>query len=104
MRLQLPLGVSDDKVAEMAAQARHIGIHNERQLAGVNIEGSQIVCTGVRPETEIALPVDAPAPPKEQSIALAQNLDQQAFDQAQMREMQQAQQMAMQQSGPVMTL
>ena len=103
MRLQLPLGVSDDKVAEMAAQARHIGIHDERQLAGVDIEGSQIVCTGVRPGTEVALPMDTPAPPKEESIALAQNLDQQAFDQAQMREMQQAQQMAMQQNGPSMS-
>ena len=104
MRLQLPLGISDDKVAEMAAQARHIGIHNERQLAGVDIEGSQIVCTGVRPGTEIALSMDTLPPPKEQSITLAQNLDQQAFDQAQMREMQQAQQMAMQQSGPSMAL
>lgn len=104
MRLQLPLGVSDDKVAEMAARARHIGIHTERQLAGVDIEGSQIVCTGVKPGTEIVLSLDTPAPPKEQSIDFAQNLDQQAFEQAQMREMQQAQQMTMQQSGPSMAL
>ena len=104
MRLQLPLGVSDDKVAEMAAKARHIGIHNERQLAGVDIEGSQILCTGVRPGTEISLSMDTLAPPKEQSIDLAQNLDQQAFEQAQMRQMQQAQQMAVAQSGPSMAL
>ncbi|KAF1005723.1 MAG: hypothetical protein GAK28_02938 [Luteibacter sp.] len=104
MRLRLPHDVSDDKVAQMAVEARHIGIHHERQLADVDIEGRQIVCTGVRPGTEITLSMDTAAPPKDESMALAQGLDQQAFQQAQAREMQQAQQMAMQQSGPVMSL
>lgn len=55
---------------------------------------------GVRPGREVTVAMDTPAPPKEQSIALAGGLDQQIFEQSQ----QQAQQMAMQQEGPVMRL
>ena len=100
MRLQLPLDVSDDKVAQMAVRARGIGIHHERDLAGVDVEGRELVCRGVRPGSEVAVAMDTPAPPKEQSIALARGLDQQVYEQSQ----QQAQQMAMQQEGPVMRL
>ncbi|URX64148.1 hypothetical protein KR767_08925 [Luteibacter anthropi] len=100
MRLQLPLDVSDEKVAQMAVRARGIGIHHERDLAGVDVEGRELVCRGVRPGSEVTVAMDTPAPPKEQSIALARGLDQQVFEQSQ----QQAQQMAMQQEGPVMRL
>jgi hypothetical protein len=49
--------------------------------------------------------MDTPAPPREESLAQAMQLDQQAMQvQQQQQEMQQSQQMAMQRSGPVMRL
>ncbi|UPG85488.1 hypothetical protein L2Y94_19635 [Luteibacter aegosomatis] len=104
IRLQLPLEVSDDKAAEVAAKVRGIGVHDEDALRSVDIDDGNIVCHGVRPGTAIAVPMDTPSPPKEESMALAAQSDASMLQQMQAMEMQQAQQVAMQRSGPVMSM
>lgn len=104
IRLQLPLEVSDDKAAEVAAKVRGIGVHDEDALRSVDIDDGTIVCHGTRPGTAIAVPMDTPSPPKEESMALAAQRDASMLQQMQAMEMQQAQQVAMRRSGPVMSM
>lgn len=105
IRNQLPMEVSDDKAAEVALRARHAGIHRPDRLPAVDIEDRHIVFEGTRRGAPVAVSIDTPAPPKEETLAQAGQLDQQALQaQQQQQEMQQSQQMAMQRSGPVMRL
>jgi hypothetical protein len=105
IRNQLPMEVSDDKAAEVALRARHAGIHQPDRLPAVEIEDRHIVFDGTRRGSPIAVSMDTPAPPREESLAQAMQLDQQAMQvQLQQQEMQQSQQMVMRHSGPVMRL
>ncbi|HVI54018.1 MAG TPA: hypothetical protein VM621_03070, partial [Luteibacter sp.] len=107
IRGQLPMDVSDDKAAEPALQARRLGIHHPNQLGDIDIEERRIVSAGMYGGPVIDLSIDTPAPPKEESLAQATQLDQQAVAMQQEKDMQmqmQMQQVAMQQSGPVMSL
>jgi hypothetical protein len=105
IRNQLPMEVSDDKAAEVALRARHAGIHRPDRLPAVEIEERHIVFDGTRRGSPVAVSMDTPAPPREESLAQAMQLDQQAMQvQQQQQEMQPSQQMAMQRSGPVMRL
>ncbi|MGF6711028.1 hypothetical protein QFZ41_001992 [Luteibacter sp. W1I16] len=105
IRNQLPMEVSDDKAAEVALRARHAGIHRPDRLPAVEIEERHIVFDGTRRGVPVAVSMDTPAPPREESLAQAVQLDQQAMQVLlQQQEMQQSQQMVMQRSGPVMRL
>jgi hypothetical protein len=107
IRSQLPMEVSDDKAAEAALQARHLGIHHPSQLGDVDIEERRIVSAGMYEGPSIDVSIDTAAPPKEESLAQATQLDQQALAAQQQQDMQmqmQMQQVAMQQSGPAMSL
>jgi hypothetical protein len=99
IRKQLPFDVSNDKVAEVALQARQTGMRHAHQLENVAIHGSQIICEGSHPAHGAQVARDTPAPPMEQSLAQAQQMDQQA-----MQAQAERQQMAMQHSGPVMRM
>lgn len=98
LRHHLPFDVADDKVAEVALQARQAGIRRPAQLHDVQVDGDRIVCEAINygPTTEVALAT--PAPPKEESLAMAQQFDQQTM------ELQAQRQMAMQHAGPVMRM
>jgi hypothetical protein len=107
IRNQLPMEVSDDKAAEAALQARRVGIHHPDQLGDVDIEERRIVSAGMYGGPTIDVSIDTPAPLKEESLAQAAQLDQQAVAMQQQQDMQmqmQMQQVAMQQSGPAMSL
>jgi len=107
IRSQLPMEVSDDKAAEAALQARRLGIYDPRQLGDVDIEERRIVSAGMYGGPSIDVSIDTTAPPKEESLAQAAQLDQQALAMQQQQEIQQQmqmQQVAMQQSGPAMSL
>jgi hypothetical protein len=107
IRNQLPMEVSDDKVAEAALQARRLGVHQPNQLGDIDIEERRIVSSGMYEGPSIDVSIDTPAPPKEESLAQATQLDQQAMAMQQQQDMQmqmQMQQVAMQQSGPAMSL
>jgi hypothetical protein len=107
IRSQLPMEISDDKAAEAALQARRLGIHHPNQLGDVDIEERRIVSAGMYEGPSIDVSIDTPAPPKEESLAQATQLDQQAVATQQQQDMQmqmQMQQVAMQQSGPAMSL
>jgi hypothetical protein len=107
IRSQLPMEVSDDKAAEAALQARRLGIHHPAQLGAVDIEERRIVSAGMYEGPSVDLSIDTPAPPKEESLAQATQLDQQATAMQQQQEMQvqmQMQQVAMQQSAAAMSL
>lgn len=98
LRHHLPFDVADDKVAEVALQARQAGIRRPAQLHDAQVDGDRIVCEAINygPTTEVALAT--PAPPKEESLAMAQQFDQQTM------ELQAQRQMAMQHAGPVMRM
>lgn len=105
IRMQLPMDVSDDKVAQMALQARHSNIRDADELCGVDIQGDRLVCTGVRPGSVATLDMASPAPPMELSLAQGRQFDAQAQQQAIEAQGQWAsRQMAQNQSGPVMRL
>ncbi|MGY3228824.1 hypothetical protein ACVWWJ_000308 [Luteibacter sp. HA06] len=107
IRSQLPMEVSDDKVAEAALQARHLGIRQPGQLGDIDIRERRIVSAGVYEGPSIDLSIDTPARPKDESLTQATQLDQQATAMQQQQDMQmqmQLQQVAMQQSGPAMGL
>lgn len=99
IRRQLPFDVPDDKVAEVALQARHAGIREPRQMERIGIYDDTIICQRINAGPCAEVTLSSPAPPMEESLAQAQQLDQQAME----GQMQQ-QQMAMQQSGPVMSM
>lgn len=107
IRNQLPMEISDDKAAEAALQARHLGIHRPEDLGAVDIEERRIVSAGAYGGRGIDVSVDTTPPPREESFAQAVQLDQQALavqQQQQLEQMQQSQQVAMQQSGPAMSM
>lgn len=98
IRHQLPFDVTDDKVAEVALQARHIGIRKPSQMAGVSIHDERIVCEAIHSGLWTDVAVLTPAPAKDESLALAQQLDQHAIDARSQRTM------AMLHEGPAMRL
>lgn len=105
IRNQLPMEVSDHKAAEAALLARRVGIHHLDQLGDVDIEERRIVSAGMYGGPTIDVSIDTPAPLKEESLAQAAQLDQQAVAMQQQQDMQmQMQQVAMQQSAPAMSL
>ena len=105
IRNQLPMDVSDDKAAEATLQARRLGLHHPDQLGNVDIEERRIVSSGMYEGPTIDVSIDTPAPLKDESLAQAAQLDQQALAMQQHQDAQmQMQQVAMQQSGPVMGL
>lgn len=107
IRNQLTNEVSDDKVAEAALQARRLGIHHPNQLGNVDLEERRIVSAGMHGGPSIDLSIDTAAPPKEESLAQATQLDQQALAMRQQQDMEmqmQMQQVAMQQSAAAMSL
>lgn len=103
IRMQLPMDVPDDKVAQMALHARRADIRNAEELCGVDIQGPNLVSTGIRPGSVGTLAMASPAPPMEQSLAEGRQYDAQMQQQAAEAQARQAsQQMAMRQGGPVM--
>lgn len=105
IRMQLPMEVSDEKAAQLALHARRSNIRNAEELVGVDIQGRDLVCTGIRPGSVAALDMASPAPPMEESLAQARQFDTQAQQQAIDAQARQAsQQMAPNQGGPVMRL
>jgi len=98
LRHQLPFGVSDDKVAEVALEARHAGIRRPAQLESVQIHDDRIVCEAINHGPWVDVELLTSAPPKEQSLDLAQQLDQQAMA------MEAQRQMAVQHAGPTMRM
>jgi hypothetical protein len=105
IRNQLPMDVSDDKAAEAALQARRLGLHHPDQLGNVDIEERRIVSSGMYGGPTIDVSIDTPAPLKDESLAQAAQLNQQAVEMQQQQDVQmQMQQLAMQQSGPAMGL
>lgn len=93
IRNQLPRSVPDDKVAAMAVQARHGGVRRPEDLHSVGYDDDRIVCVSHRGR-HMELGLDAPSPPKAESIALAEQLDREAID-AERARMDQMQQLAM---------
>lgn len=105
IRMQLPMEVSDEKAAQLALQARRCDIRNAEELCGVDIQGRNLVCTGIRPGSMATLDLASPAPPMEHSLAQASQFDAQAQQRAIEAQAQQAsQQTAMSHGGPVMRL
>lgn len=105
LRMQLPMEVSDDKAAQMALVARQSNIRNASELCEVEVQGRNIVCSGIRPGSVATLDMSSPAPPMEQSLAQGQQFDAVVQQQALDASMQQAsQQASVTQKGPVMGL
>lgn len=105
LRMQLPMEVSDDKVAQMALVARQSNIRNADELCDVEVQGRDIVCTGIRHGSVATLDMNSYAPAREDSLAQGQQFDAIAQQQAIDASMQQAsQQAALNQQGPVMSL
>lgn len=105
LRIRLPMDISDEKTAQMAMHARRSNIRNADELCDVDIQGRDIVCTGIRPGSVARLDMASPAPPVEQSLAQGRQFDAQAQQQAIEAQAQWvSQQMALSQSGPVMRL
>lgn len=96
LRRKLPMEVTNDKVAEVALEARSMGVRRPEHLEEVAIRGGNIICEGTHCRGCIEVDRHSPAPPMEQSLDQARQLDQQAID------MQMQQQLAMQQTGPSM--
>ncbi|HEY4293250.1 hypothetical protein [Luteibacter sp.] len=94
MREQLPIDVTDDKVAEMATQARRAGIHSPDDLRTVDSDNDRITCTSAYGR-RVEVSLDTTPPPKEESMALAERLDKQAME-AERAQLEQSQQLAMQ--------
>ncbi|MEX1827916.1 hypothetical protein [Luteibacter sp. CQ10] len=98
LRHQLPFDVSDDKVAEVALEARQAGIRRPAQLESVQIHDDRIVCEAINHGPWVDVELLTSAPPKEQSLDLAQQFDQQAMA------MEAQRQMAVQHAGPTMRI
>jgi len=88
IRLQMPIEVTDDKVAEAALAARQAGIHRESDLPPVDLNTRDMIVFGStlwRPG--FAVDATTPAPPREASLAQAATLDEQAVEREQERQM-----------------
>jgi hypothetical protein len=101
IREQLPKHVEDAKVAEMAVAVRRAGIRSEAQLGLVDCDEQKVTCALPNGRT-VEVGLHTPSPPKEESLALADSLDQDAIA----LERVQMQQLAMQPKiqGPVLRL
>lgn len=108
IRSQLPIEVTDDKAAEAALQARRTGIHDADQLPPVDLDANDmIVCGWEHRRPMFELDAVTPAPPREESLELAIELDAWAAQMELAMPMQQQMQMdvqAMAQEGPSMSM
>ena len=76
VRHRLPMEISDAKAAEVAMRARRIDIHNPQDLGSVDVEDGRILCRDQYTGKVISTECDSAPPPKEESIALGQRMDQ----------------------------
>lgn len=76
VRHRLPMDISDAKAAEVVLKARRIGIHHAQDLGAVDVADDRILCSARYTGKVASIECDSTPPPKDQSIAQAQQLDQ----------------------------
>jgi len=105
IRSQLPIEVTDDKAAEAALEARRAGIHDADRLPPVDLDANDmIVCGWAHRRPLFEVDAVTPAPPREESLDLAVELDAQAAQRQVDMQTQMDMQQAMVQDGPSMSM
>ncbi|MBB3228591.1 hypothetical protein FHW69_003233 [Luteibacter sp. Sphag1AF] len=106
LRVKLPMQVSDDQVAVLACDVRRAGFRRPGCVQDAQLEDNQITIS--MPDRTLTLDMETRVPPREESMELAQQLDEEArqlaMQQAMERELVARQEVTMRHRGPVMRL